>query len=106
MVKISILYPNGDDAAFDFDYYLRVHMPRSVELLSAHPRFRSVSIERGIESPHTGPPAYVAMCHYVFETADDFVEAFAPHAPELRADIARYTSIDPVIQFSDVLLMR
>ena len=32
MVKISILYPNT--GKFDMDYYLNIHMPRSIELLN------------------------------------------------------------------------
>jgi uncharacterized protein (TIGR02118 family) len=105
MVKISILYPNDDGARFDFDYYAKVHMPQSIELLGAHPGFRSVSVERVIGVPQSGVPApYVAMCHFVFDSLDDFKEAFAPHAATLQGDIASYTSIEPVILFSEVLI--
>ena len=31
MVKISILYPHSPNARFDFDYYTRRHMPRSLQ---------------------------------------------------------------------------
>ena len=73
MVKISILYPSTPDATFDMEYYLRTHMP-----------------------------AYVAMCHYTFTTAEDFVAAFMPHAAVLQGDIANYTTIAPIVQFSTV----
>ena len=103
MVKISILYPHTPDSTFDMEYYLRTHMPMSLARLRTHPGFIALSVERGVAAPQSGlPPAYVVMCHYTFTTAEDFVAAFMPHAAELQADIAKYTTIAPVIQFSVV----
>jgi uncharacterized protein (TIGR02118 family) len=103
MVKVSIFYPHSPELTFDMEYYLRTHMPMSLGRLGTHPGFIALSVERGVETPQSGaPPAYVAMCHYTFSTAEDFVAAFTPHAAQLQADIAKYTSIDPVVQFSVV----
>lgn len=103
MVKISILYPHLPDATFDMQYYLRTHMPMALDRLRSHPGFISVSVERGVAAPLSGtPPSHVAMCHYTFATAEDFVAAFMPHAALLQADIANYTTIAPVVQFSVV----
>ena len=103
MVKISILYPHTADARFDMEYYLRTHMPMSLGLLGKHPGFIALSVERGVDAPQSGLPApYVAMCHYTFTTAEDFVAAFMPHAEALQGDIANYTTIAPVVQFSVV----
>ena len=105
MIKISIFYPNT--GKFDMDYYLNKHMPRSIELLSAGKGYRGVSVERGLggASPGSGP-SHVAMCHYLFDTADDFMAAFMPHAAELQGDIANYTDIEPVIHVSEVVINR
>ena len=103
MVKISILYPNTPDATFDMEYYLRTHMPMSLERLRTHPGFVALSVERGVPGPQSELlPSYVAMCHYTFTTAEAFVEAFMPHAAVLQGDIAKYTTIAPIIQFSAV----
>ena len=103
MVKISIFYPHTADATFDMEYYLRTHMPMSLGLLSKHPGFIALSVERGVAAPLSGfPPQYVAMCQYTFTTAEDFVAAFMPHAEVLQRDIAKYTTIAPVVQFSVV----
>ena len=107
MTKISILYPNKAGARFDFDYYVRVHMPISIDLLSKHRGFRGVSVERGVSGPQPeSPAAYVAMCHFLFTSAEDFVAAFMPHAEHLRDDMPNYTDIEPVIQFNEVLISR
>ncbi|MBU0622277.1 MAG: EthD family reductase [Gammaproteobacteria bacterium] len=105
MIKISILYPNT--GRFDMDYYLNTHMPRSIALLSAGKGYRSVSVECGLGGAAPGsPPAHVAMCHYLFDTADDFMAAFMPHAAELQGDMPNYTDIAPVIQVSAVAISR
>ena len=103
MIKISILYPNS--GRFDMDYYLNKHMPRSIELLSEGKGYRGVSVERGLGGASPGsPPSYVAMCHYLFDTADYFMEAFLPHAAELQGDMPNYTDIETIIQLSEVAI--
>ncbi len=98
MVRISILYPNRADGRFDMDYYLETHMPASIERLSAGKGFQGVSVDRGIGGAAPGaPPAYVAMCQYLFDTIEDFMAAFGAHAEFLQGDMANYTDIEPVI---------
>lgn len=103
MVKISIFYPNTPGARFDMDYYIQLHMPMSIEKLSAGKGFRGVSVERGVGGEQPGSaPSYIAMCHYLFDSAEDFLAAFLPHAAVLQGDIPNYTDIPTVIQFSVV----
>ena len=105
MVRISILYPNSKGSKFDFPYYVDRHMPRSIALLSAHAGFRGVSVEKGVSGPQPdSPPAYAAMCHFLFDSADSFLAAFMPHAPELQGDIPNYTDVAPLIQINEVLI--
>jgi uncharacterized protein (TIGR02118 family) len=107
MFNISSIYPKKEGYEFDFDYYLNKHMPRSIDLLSKSKGFKGVSVERGLdvddlklESPN------VAMCHYYFDSVEDFMAAFGPHAEELQGDIANYTNIDPIIQISKVKISK
>jgi len=107
MIKISILYPNNKGARFDVRYYIDKHMPMSLELLSAHPGFRGVSVEHGLGGgmPETAA-TYIAMCHYQFDAVENFMAAFTPHAAALQGDMPNYTDIEPVIQVSEVLISR
>lgn len=87
------------------DYYLNVHMPRSIALLSKGNGYRGVSVERGLGgAAPSSAPAYVAMCHYLFDSAEDFMAAFMPHAAELQGDMPNYTDIETVIQVSEVAI--
>lgn len=107
MVKISILYPNRKGSRFDFPHYVKNHMPMSIELLSAHPGFKGVSVERGISGAVPGAePAYVAMCHFHFSSAEEFMDAFMSHAEVLQGDMPNYSNIEPIIQFNEVLMSR
>lgn len=103
MVNISSIYPIKDDYRFDFDYYINKHMPMSIELLSKSKGFVKVSVERGIDikNPKINS-SYVAMCHYYFETIEDFMEVFGPNAEKLQEDIQNYTNIEPIIQINEV----
>ena len=107
MIKVSIIYPASPGGRFDFDYYISKHMPRSIELLSAHLGFRSVTVERGVGGTEPdSPPKYVAACFYTFDTVDSFMAAFMPHAKELQGDMPNYTDIPAEIQFNEILLQK
>lgn len=107
MNTISILYPNKLDSEFNFQYYTEIHMPRSIQLLSTHPGFKGVSVERGFGTAETGTEVtYIAICHFTFDTVQSFIEAFTPHANELQEDMKNFTEIIPIIQFNDILISR
>ena len=107
MVTVSILYPRKNGSRFDMEYYLNRHMPLSIDLLSAHPGFNGVWVERGVAGATPGAEApYVVLCHFRFDAVESFLAAFTPHRATLQGDIATYTDIEPVIQFSDVVLAR
>lgn len=107
MIKISVLYPNHKGARFDMRYWVDTHMPLSIELLSAHPGFEGVSVERGLGGAVPGTDAaYVAMCHFMFDCVESFMAAFAPHAVALQGDMPNYTDVEPVIQINEVVMSR
>lgn len=103
MINVSSVYPRKEGCSFDFDYYLSKHMPMSIERLSKGKGFMGVSVERGIEIEESGiQSSYVAMCHYYFDTLENFMTAFMPHADVLQGDIPNYTNLQPVIQVNKV----
>ncbi len=107
MISISSIYPRQPGARFDFDYYVNIHMPKSIELLSSAKGFNGVSVERGVDIEQ--PPmssSFVAMCHYYFDTLEEFIAAFMPHADKLQGDISNYTNITPIIQINEVVISK
>jgi uncharacterized protein (TIGR02118 family) len=80
-------------------------MPLSISLLGAEDGYLGVSVDKrlGGGAPDT-PPAYVAMCHYRFESAEMFFAAFGKFSEELQQDKGAYTDIEPVIQISEIAI--
>ena len=82
-------------------------MPLSIARLSTAPGFQSVSVERGVGGgAPDAPPPFIALCHYLFDSLDDFLAAFTVHAAVLQGDIPNYTDIPPLIQVSAVEIVR
>lgn len=105
MIKVSIIYPNKSGSRFDADYYVNVHMPLMMKLLVS--AVDSVSVEIGVSGPTVGaPPAFRALAGFTCESLRAFSEAFLPAAEELRADLANYTDIEPIVQVSKVSELR
>jgi len=101
MVSISILYPKHEGSWFDDDYYFNRHMPMAIERLGK--ALRGVTVEHGLGGVTPGsPPSYSAICNLFFDSIEAFLDAFMPHANFLQGDIPNYTSIEPIIQYSEV----
>lgn len=103
MIKLSVMYPQQPGARFDHAYYRDKHMPLLKSRMGD--ACRSYTIDKGIGGGAPGESApYVAMCHVFADSMEAFQAAFAPHAKEIMADIANYTDIKPVLQFSEVVV--
>ena len=101
MIKVSVLYPNGEGATFDMDYYCQRHVPMVREKFGA--TCRGVSVEEGVAGGAPGsPPAYRIMGHLLFDSLDSFQATFAPHAQAIMGDIANFTNVQPVVQISEI----
>jgi uncharacterized protein (TIGR02118 family) len=101
MVRLTILYPNMEGKKFDKDYYLNTHMPLSLQLQGD--AVKHVSVEFGFSggAPGSQPP-YTAICTFLYDSFEDFKNAFMPHAEVLTKDILNYTDVEAIIQFSEV----
>jgi uncharacterized protein (TIGR02118 family) len=103
MIKVSVLYPNGEGNVFDMKYYLAKHIPLVRRLSGA--ALKKVEVEEGVGClPAGSAPAFLAMGHLSFESAEAFRAAFEPHAAAITGDISNYTNAQPTIQISEVKL--
>lgn len=103
MIKLSVMYPDKPGARFDHAYYRDKHMPLLKARMGESCRFYTV--DKGLSGRAAAEPAmYIAMCHIYCDSIESYQEGFGPHAEEIRADIANYTNVTPVIQFSEVVV--
>jgi uncharacterized protein (TIGR02118 family) len=103
VIKVSVMYPNGEGSTFDMTYYLQKHIPFVRQKLGA--ALKGVAVEQGIGSAAPGSrPPYLALGHLSFESLEAFQNAFGQHAPAFMADIPNYTNTQPTVQISEVKL--
>lgn len=102
MIKVSFMYPNSDGSTFDTDYYLGVHCKLSKERFGN--ALKGLSVDSGIASiiPGSKPP-YHAVGNLLFDSLDVFYAALMPHLEELKDDVANFTTVEAVIQISNVV---
>jgi uncharacterized protein (TIGR02118 family) len=100
MYIITILYPTADGATFDHEYYRTKHLP---EVGKAFGPFGLgyASVLKGEENVDGTPPAFFVTTILSFREEEGAREAAASEgAKALRADIANFTNVTPVLQFN------
>lgn len=102
MIKVTILYPNGEGKKFDIDYYASKHMPLVASLLGDSLKFFEIDKGLGGRTP-ADPIPYLAIGYLYFDRLSAFQNSFGPHAEKIRADIPNYTNIQPVVQISEIV---
>lgn len=103
MIKVSVMYPYRAGAKFDMDYYCDSHMPLVERKL--RPALKGLAVDKGLEGGAPGSmPAYVAVCHLLFESVAEYQAAFQRNADTILSDIPNYTDIEPVLQTSEVMI--
>ncbi len=102
LTKITIMYPFSDGATFDMDYYETKHMPMVAGFLGSN--LVKYTIEKGVASGIPNQPLpYVAIGAFYVKSLADYQQAIAPNRDKIRADIANYTNVTPVILVSEVV---
>ena len=102
MIKVAILYPNGEGKTFDMDYYSTKHMPMVAGLFGD--AMKAMAIDKGMagRTPEESMP-YLAAGYFYFDQLSDYENAFGPNAEKILSDIPNYTNIQPVVQISEVV---
>lgn len=101
MATLSVVYPRVPGRKFDYDYYVKTHLPLvgrrwSEAGLVAGEALLGKSAVDGSDSP------YFAIGILHFESDDALQAALAgEHAGEVIGDIRNFTDIEPVIQIND-----
>ncbi|MBM3660984.1 MAG: EthD family reductase [Actinobacteria bacterium] len=96
MIRFSVFYPKTEGASFDHDYYRDSHVPLAVTTWGLDPA--NVTIEKGLDGPHE------AAVHFTFESPEALGAALgAEGTGAVMADVANYTTIQAVVQTSEVV---
>lgn len=102
MVKVAILYPNGEGKTFDMDYYSTKHMPMVAGLFGDAMKAMAIDKGMGGRTPEE-PMPYLAVGYFYFNQLSDYENAFGANAEKILSDIPNYTNIEPIVQISEVV---
>ena len=94
MIRLSVFYPATEGATFDHDYYANKHVPLAMKTWGLD----AAEIDKGVNGP------YVAAVHFRFESVEAMGAAMgSPGTGDVLADIQNYTTIQPVMQTSEIV---
>jgi uncharacterized protein (TIGR02118 family) len=94
MIRLSVFYPASEGATFDHDYYRAKHVPLCTKTWG----LPGAEIDKGLDGP------YVAAVHFKFDSPEALQVAMASEGTgQIRADVANYTTIQPVLQTSEIV---
>ena len=103
MIKVIVLYPNGDGKTFDMDYYINKHMPLAKGLLGDV--VKGLTVEKGLSGAAPDLPVpYFAVASTYFDSVEAFQTAYGPHMDALGSDLPNYTNTEPIVLISEVMI--
>lgn len=96
MIRLSVFYPKTEGASFDHDYYRDQHVPLACKTWGLDAS--SAQIDKGLDGP------YEAAVHFTFDSLEAIGAAMGGEGTQaVIADVANYTSIQPVMQTSEIV---
>jgi len=102
-IKVSVLYPNESNKAFDIDYYCNKHVPMVAGLLGD--AVVGATVEKGLGGGTPGSQAaYAAMGNLYFSSMEAFQNSFGPNTEAIMADLPNFCQVEPVMQISEVMI--
>lgn len=101
MIRVSALYPNEEGSHFDRRYYVEHHEPFATALLQAF-GLEAIRTTIGLAALDGNPPPFWAISEMTFVTREQFAAAMDRCGKRLFADIANYTNVAPILQFSEL----
>ena len=96
MIRLSVFYPKTEGAEFDHDYYRDSHVPLACKTWGIDAG--DAQIDKGVDGP------YEAAVHFTFGSLEALGAAMSSEdTGAVIADVANYTSIQPVMQTSEIV---
>ncbi len=102
MLRCTVLYPNKNGAKFDFDYYIKKHIPFANEAFGLGGGGFKVS--KGLPGPDGSAPVYLCIATAEIASPEAFAARMQASGAKVAADVPNYTDITPVVQMAEVLL--
>ena len=97
---MTILYQNGDNINFNFDYYRDKHLTMIMDLYGNS--IKRFELRKPVAAEGMPPPAYAAVVNFWVNDLAAFEAAGAKHSQTLMDDVPNFTNTQPIIQNDEV----
>jgi uncharacterized protein (TIGR02118 family) len=101
MIKVTILYPNGDDKSFDMDYYEKKHMPMVAGFLGNNLKFYEIDKVIAGRTPNEKLP-FLAVGYFYINDLAEYNKAITQNREAVLNDFKNYTNVQPVVLVSEI----
>ena len=101
MLKVEILYPNGEGKTFDMDYYEKIHMPMVAGFLGKNLKFYEIDKCISGRTPNDKVP-FLAIGYFYISDIDEYNKAISKNRDRIVSDFKKYTNIQPTIFISEI----
>lgn len=102
MLRMTVLYPNRDDATFDWDYYTGQHMALARERFGPH-MAREPEVAKGVGALPKGDASFVCIAAMYFPDQESLKAALNAGGMDIPNDIPNFTNIQPTMQLDEIL---
>ncbi len=102
MLRMTVLYPAGEDATFDWDYYRGSHMALVGDRFGPH-MAREPEVTRGVSLVPKGDAAFACTAAMYFADRDALNAALQAGGMDIPNDIPNFTNVQPVMQLDEVV---
>jgi uncharacterized protein (TIGR02118 family) len=102
MLRMTVLYPNGDDATFDWSYYSDQHLGLLAERYGPH-FAKEPEVARGVAGLPKGEAPYLASAVMYFADQEALDAAMRAGGRDVIDDITNFTNTRAVMQVDEVV---
>jgi uncharacterized protein (TIGR02118 family) len=95
---LTVLYPNKDGAKFDFDYYMKKHIPMVSRLLNS-----KIDVSKGMPLSNGSSSPFLCIGRIWIPSLPEFDIAMEKHGAEITQDIHNYTNVEPVLLMEETV---
>lgn len=98
----TVLYPNHEEASFDFDHYAKALVPEYVAILGEN--CVKYEVRKGLATPGALAPAFVCIASFWLTSGEEFRASMADERMKVVMEkIFAFTNIQSIRQFDQVM---
>ena len=102
MFRLAVIYPATEGGHFDFDYYVKSHVPKAVSFISAS--VIRTEVTRGVSGAGSSPAPYTAILAIYLRNLECLQALQQPEATTWAVnDMPNYTNISPIVSVEEVV---